>query len=100
MAFQMINADKRLVLYGGHGISGVVNEGCVIHDQGIVHSWVSGTDEDQVAAADQLWDERLSTAQAERLMIGAGTRRSKRKQSIDKIAAAVILQSFLDANPR
>ena len=48
----------------------------------------------------QLWDERLSTAQAERLMIGAGTRRSNRRKSIDKIAAALILQSFLDANPQ
>ena len=46
----------------------------------------------------ELWDERLSTAQAERVMIGSGTRRSKRRQSIDKIAAALILQSYLDAN--
>jgi len=48
----------------------------------------------------ELWDERLSTAQAERMMISAGTRRNKRRQSIDKIAAALILQSYLDANPQ
>jgi len=46
----------------------------------------------------ELWDERLSTAQAQRVMIGGGARRSKRRESIDKIAAALILQSYLDAN--
>lgn len=43
------------------------------------------------------WDERLTTAQAERAMIQGGVRREKRRQSIDRIAAALILQSFLDA---
>ena len=46
----------------------------------------------------ELWDERLTTAQAERVMISGGTRRSKRRESIDMIAAALILQSYLDAN--
>ena len=45
-----------------------------------------------------LWDERLTTAQAERMMIGGGARRAKRRQSIDMVAAALILQSYLDAN--
>jgi putative holliday junction resolvase len=44
------------------------------------------------------WDERLSTVEAERLLLEAGQSRSKRKQVIDKIAAAVILQSYLAAN--
>ena len=43
------------------------------------------------------WDERLSTAQAERAMIAGGVRRGDRKQRIDKVAAALILQSYLDA---
>src|SRR5688572_4997874 len=43
------------------------------------------------------WDERLSTAQAERQMIAAGARRETRKDNIDKVAAAIILQSYLDA---
>ena len=43
------------------------------------------------------WDERLSTAQAQRDMIHAGVRRAKRRESIDKVAAALILQSYLDA---
>ena len=46
----------------------------------------------------ETWDERLTTAQAERAMIAGGARRDKRKGSIDKIAAALILQSYLDAN--
>lgn len=45
----------------------------------------------------ELWDERLSTAQAEREMISDGVRREKRRQRIDKVAAALILQSYLDA---
>lgn len=44
------------------------------------------------------WDERLTTSAAERLLISADVRRSKRRQVIDKIAAAIILQSYLDAH--
>ena len=43
------------------------------------------------------WDERLSTKVAEDVLIAAGTRRDKRKQVVDKLAAQVILQSYLDA---
>lgn len=45
----------------------------------------------------QYWDERLTTAIAERALIEAGTRRAKRKERIDAVAAAVILQGYLDA---
>ena len=45
----------------------------------------------------QLWDERLSTKAAEKLMVEAGTKRNKRKQHRDAIAAAFILQGFLDS---
>lgn len=43
-----------------------------------------------------LWDERLTTVEAERTLIEAGVRRENRKQYIDKIAASFILQSYLD----
>jgi putative Holliday junction resolvase len=43
------------------------------------------------------WDERLTTLQAERLLIAAGQRRHKRKAVRDKIAAQLILQNYLDA---
>ena len=45
------------------------------------------------------WDERLTTAAAERAMIEGGVRRQDRRQSIDKVAAALILQGYLDARP-
>ena len=41
-------------------------------------------------------DERLTTVSAERLLIGADVRRDKRKKVIDKVAATIILQSYLD----
>jgi putative Holliday junction resolvase len=46
------------------------------------------------------WDERLTTAEAERALISAGLSREKRKKVIDKSAAAIILQSFLDCKRR
>ncbi len=44
------------------------------------------------------WDERLTTALAEKAMISANVRRQKRRQKIDKVAATLILQSYLDAH--
>ncbi len=41
-------------------------------------------------------DERLTTVSAERMLIEADVRREKRKQVIDKVAATIILQSYLD----
>ncbi len=42
------------------------------------------------------WDERLSSFEAEQQMIEAGIRREKREANIDKMAAAIILQTLLD----
>jgi putative Holliday junction resolvase len=47
-----------------------------------------------------LWDERLTTVQAERSMIASGTRRRARRSAVDRVAATLMLQSFLDANAR
>lgn len=44
------------------------------------------------------WDERLTTAIAERSLIEAGASRVRRKERIDAVAAGVLLQSFLDAS--
>ena len=44
-------------------------------------------------------DERLTTVLAESALIEGGVRRERRKEKVDKVAAAVILQSFLDAHP-
>jgi len=43
------------------------------------------------------WDERMTTAVAERALLEAGTKREARRQVRDKVAAAVMLQSYLDA---
>lgn len=43
-----------------------------------------------------LWDERLSTAAAERMLIEADRSRKRRGEVIDKVAATIILQSALD----
>ena len=45
----------------------------------------------------QLWDERLSSAEAERVLLSAGRRREQRRVERDPIAAAIILQGWLDA---
>lgn len=45
-----------------------------------------------------LWDERLSSAEAERVLLGAGRRREQRRVERDPIAAAIILQGWLDAH--
>jgi putative Holliday junction resolvase len=45
----------------------------------------------------RLWDERLTSAQANRYLIEAGTRREQRKEKVDGMAAAILLQSYLDA---
>ena len=43
-----------------------------------------------------LWDERLTTLAAERTLIGAGVRRRARRAVVNQVAAAMILQGFLD----
>jgi putative Holliday junction resolvase len=43
-----------------------------------------------------LWDERLTTAEAERMLIAADTTRKRRADVIDKLAATLILQGALD----
>ncbi|MEK7703317.1 MAG: Holliday junction resolvase RuvX [Myxococcota bacterium] len=51
----------------------------------------------KVSVPIETWDERMTTALAERTMIDAGVRREARRERIDKVAAALILQSYLDA---
>ncbi len=46
------------------------------------------------------WDERFSTVAAERVLIQANMSRAKRKKQVDKVAAAIILQGYLDSIQR
>lgn len=48
----------------------------------------------------ELWDERFTTVEAERVMIDQGARRRERRGAIDRVAATLILQSFLDSRRR
>jgi len=43
------------------------------------------------------WDERLSTKEAERTMRSAGTNAKQQRGTVDKVAAAVVLQSYLES---
>ena len=80
----------------------------------IVVGWPMNMDGSEGAAADKVstfigklepvtgleivrWDERMTTQTAEAALIEAGTRRDKRKGVIDKVAAQVLLQHFLDS---
>lgn len=45
----------------------------------------------------RLWDERLTSTQANRLLIAGNVRRGDRKEKVDKMAAAILLQSYLDS---
>ena len=47
-----------------------------------------------------LWDERLSTVSAERALLEADVSRKKRRQVVDKMAATIILQTYLDYQSR
>ena len=44
----------------------------------------------------KLWDERLTSSQANKILIQGGVRREQRKEKVDKMAAAILLQSYLD----
>jgi putative pre-16S rRNA nuclease len=50
----------------------------------------------QVSVPIKTWDERLTSAQANRILIQGNVRRDKRKEKVDKMAAAILLQSYLD----
>jgi putative holliday junction resolvase len=52
---------------------------------------------DLVAIPIKTWDERLTSAQAQRFLIQGGVRRQERKEKVDKTAAAILLQSYLDS---
>jgi putative Holliday junction resolvase len=45
------------------------------------------------------WDERLTSVMANRALLQGNVRRDQRKQKVDKMAAAILLQSYLDSRP-
>jgi putative Holliday junction resolvase len=57
----------------------------------------AGVLRDSLAMPIALWDERLTSAQANRFLVQANVRRQKRKEKVDQTAAAILLQSYLDS---
>lgn len=64
-----------------------------------VFFWVKALQE-RVGLPVHTQDERLTTLQAERVLLEADLSRRRRRQVIDKIAAGLILQAYLDSRPR
>jgi putative holliday junction resolvase len=52
-----------------------------------------------IAIPIRTWDERLTSTQANRMLLQTDMRRQERKQKVDQAAAAILLQSFLDSRP-
>ena len=63
-----------------------------------VHSFVAVL-KSAITVPIRLWDERLTSAQANRVLLQGGVRRQDRKEKVDKMAAAILLQSYLDGLP-
>ena len=61
-----------------------------------VHEFVARL-KTEVTVPIKTWDERLTSKQANRYLIQGGVRRDQRKEKVDKTAAAILLQSYLDA---
>ncbi|MDR5694040.1 MAG: Holliday junction resolvase RuvX [Armatimonadota bacterium] len=55
---------------------------------------------DAIGVPVDTWDERLTTVAAERAMLEANVRRDRRRQRVDAVAAALLLQAYLDSARR
>ncbi len=60
-----------------------------------VLQWVKDF-EKQFPLSVEMWDERLSTVEASRVLLEANISRKKRKKKVDQLAAVIILQGYLD----
>jgi len=65
----------------------------------IVLEWIKVL-KDKVHVSVETWDERLSTVGASKVLLEADLSRRKRKKVIDKLAAVLILQGYLDNRSR
>ena len=93
--------ERVLALAEEHGVKRIVVglprslDGSIGRQAERVLSFSSALSESTAVPVDT-WDERLSTVSAERLLLGAGVKRDKRRARRDAMAAAIILQSYLD----
>ncbi|NLN07419.1 MAG: Holliday junction resolvase RuvX [Firmicutes bacterium] len=58
----------------------------------------AGRLQEELGVPVRLWDERLTTLEAERILIAADVSRAKRRKVVDKMAAVLILQNYLQAH--
>lgn len=61
----------------------------------MVLEWIKGL-KDEVHLPVETWDERLSTVEASKILLEADISRRKRKKAVDKLAAVIILQGYMD----
>lgn len=61
----------------------------------IVLQWIKSLKE-EVLLPVETWDERLSTVEASKVLLEADVSRKKRKKALDKLAAVIILQGYMD----
>ena len=100
--FQTVR-DQLANLIKEHDITEVViglpkNMNGSIGERGEASQRIAEYIEDQFDVKTFLWDERLTTMAAERVLLEADVSRKKRKKVIDKMAAVMILQGYLDAH--
>lgn len=81
---------EALVLGYPLNLNGTISDRCIITDN------FKKKLESIIDLPIYMQDERLTTVVANKLLISNGTRRDKRKKVVDKIAAVLILQSYLD----
>ena len=86
-----INKAEKIVLGLPKNIDGSIG------DRGKKSKKLAGMLKKETGLEVILWDERLTTVSAHNLMNETNVRGKKRKESVDKIAAAFILQSYLDS---
>ena len=70
-------------------------DGSLGHQAAEVDQFIGRLSE-QISIPIETWDERLSTVAAQRMMMESGAKRSARKDSVDAMAATLILQGYLD----
>ncbi|MVO99613.1 Holliday junction resolvase RuvX [Paenibacillus lutrae] len=91
---------KRLI--GEYEVTEIVvglpkNMNGTIGPRGEICQEFAGQLEEAFALPVRMWDERLTTVSATRTLLEADVSRKKRKQVVDKIAAALILQGYMDS---
>lgn len=89
-------------LVGEHGVSEIVvglpkNMNGTIGERGEICMAFAEALRQKLSIPVHLWDERLTTAAATRTLLEADVSRRKRKQVVDKMAAALLLQNYLDS---